>query len=234
MKKYKKFMDGAFAPYYSDEVFVENYGRVPKFRYDTFKYCWDWVKKKKFKTIVELGTSRSFVDGKYPGCNSDDTSFWEPDNPEVWDWSAGCFTRVFGELIQGTDIEMISIDMMPNHIARSKIMTEGLENLEHFVMTSEEFLQSGEGTIDFLYMDTGDVTPIEPTAQLHLRESKILVENNLISEDGLILIDDVRNPQSKKQDESDYGKAKYSIPYLQDNGFEIIMDEYQVLMKRVG
>ena len=174
MKKYKKFMDGAFAPYSSDEVFTENYGRVPKFRYDTFKYCWDWVKKKKLKTIVELGTSRSFVDGQFPGCNDDDSSYWQPDNPEVWDWSAGCFTRVFGELIQGTDIEMISIDLMPNHITRSKVMTEGLSNIEHFVMSSEEFLESGEGQIDFLYMDTGDVTPIEPTAPLHLRESKLL------------------------------------------------------------
>jgi len=233
MKQYKKFMDGAFAPYYSDEVFTENYGRIPKFRYDTFKYCWDWVKKKKFKTIVELGTSRSFVDGQFPGCNDDNPSFWQPDNPEVWDWSAGCFTRVFGELIQGTDIEMISIDLIPNHISRSKVMTEGLENIEHFVTSSEEFLESGEGQIDFLYMDTGDVTPIEPTAELHLRESKILVENDLISEDGIILIDDVRNPQSMKQNDDEYGKAKYSIPYLRDNGFEIIMDEYQVLMQKV-
>jgi len=233
MKQYKKYMDGAFAPHYSDEVFIENYGRIPKFRYDTFKSCWDLVKKNKFKIIVELGTSRSFVDGKYPGCNSDDSSFWEPENPEVWDWSAGCFTRVFGELIQETDIEMISVDLMPNHITRAKVMMEGLGNIEYFVMSSEEFLESGEGQIDFLYMDTGDVTPIEPTAQLHLRESKILVENDLISEDGIVLIDDVRNPQSMKQNDDEYGKAKYSIPYLQKNGFEIIMDEYQVLMQRV-
>ena len=84
-------------------------------------------KEKKFKTIVELGTSRSFVDGQFPGCNDDNPSYWQPDNPEVWDWSAGCFTRVFGELIQGTDIEMISIDLIPNHISRSKVMTQGLE-----------------------------------------------------------------------------------------------------------
>jgi len=111
-------------------------------------------------------------------------------------------------------------------------MTEDLENIEYFVMSSEEFLSNGDGQIDFLYMDTGDVTPIEPTAQLHLRESKILVEKNLISENGLILIDDVKNIQSKSQDPSDYGKAKYSIPYLQENGFEVIMDEYQVLLRR--
>lgn len=234
MKKYKELMDGAFAPYYTDEQFIESYGRIPKFRYDTFKYCWDWIQEKELKTIVELGTSRSFVDGKYEGCNSDDDRFWEPDNPEVWDWSAGCFTRVFGELIQGTDIDLITVDLMPNHISRSKTMTQDLENIEYFVMSSEDFLSSGDGKIDFLYMDTGDVTPIEPTAKLHLRESEILVENDLISDNGLILIDDVRNIQSKTQDPSDYGKAKYSIPYLQENGFEVIMDEYQVLLQRKG
>jgi len=227
-------MDGAFAPYYTDEQFIESYGRIPKFRYDTFKYCWDWIQEKELKTIVELGTSRSFVDGKYPGCNSDDVKFWEPDNPEIWDWSAGCFTRVFGELIQGTDIDLITVDLMSTHIARSRAMTQDLENIEYFSMSSEEFLTSGDGQIDFLYMDTGDVTPIEPTARLHLRESEILVENDLISDNGLILIDDVRNIQSKSQDPSDYGKAKYSIPYLQENGFEVIMDEYQVLLQRKG
>ena len=127
----------------------------------------------------------------------------------------------------------MSVDMMWNHIERSKLMTKGLKNIEHFVCSSEEFLDVGEGQIDLLYMDTGDVTPIEPTAELHLRESKILVEKNLIRIGGLILIDDVRNPQSMKQNDDEYGKAKYSIPYLLDNGFIIVMDEYQVILKRV-
>lgn len=230
MEKYKEYMDRAFAPYYTDDQFIDAYGRVPKFRYDTFKYCWDWIQEKELKTIVELGTSRSFVDGKYPGCNSDDVKFWESDNPKVWDWSAGCFTRVFGELIQGTDINLITVDLMSNHITRSKLMTKDLDNIEYFVMSSEDFLSSGDGKIDFLYMDTGDVTPIEPTAKLHLRESEILIENDLISDNGLILIDDVRNIQSKSQDPSEYGKAKYSIPYLKKNGFNVIIDEYQVLL----
>ena len=33
------------------------------------KYCWDQVEKYNFKTVVELGTTRSYVDGKFPGCN---------------------------------------------------------------------------------------------------------------------------------------------------------------------
>lgn len=225
-------MEECFFPYYSKEQFEECFERVPKFRYDTFNYCWDTVKKNNFKTIVELGTTRSFVDGKYEGCNSDDVKYWEPENPDKWDWSAGCFTRVFGELIQGTDIELITVDMSQYHIERSKTITSDMNNIEYFVMSSEEFLSSGEGKIDFLYMDTGDMTPIESTAQLHLRESKIIVEKDIISDGGILLIDDVRSPLPKmtSNETSDYGKAKYSIPYLQENGFEIVIDEYQVLM----
>jgi predicted O-methyltransferase YrrM len=190
--------------------------------------------KNDFKTIVELGTSRSFVDGKFPGCNEDNLKYWEPENPEKWDWSAGCFTRLIGEIIQDTDIDLITVDLDPRHIRRSKIMTEGLSNIEYYVMSSEQFLSEGEGQIDFLYMDTGDMTPIENTAQLHLRESKLIVEKNLISDGGLLLIDDVRStvPKIISNEESDYGKAKYSIPYLQKNGFELVMDEYQVVLRK--
>jgi len=234
LEKYKEYMDNAHWKYTTKEQFEQYYGRVPKFRYDTMKYCWDEVVKHGFTTIVELGTTRSFVDGKFPGCNSDDIKFWQPENPDVWDWAAGCFTRVIGELIQGTDIDFITVDLEPRHIRRSKVVTEGLDNIEHVVMSSEEFLEIGEGKIDFLYMDTGDMTPIEPTAELHLRESKIIVERDLISENGIILIDDVRNttPKVFADEESDYGKAKYSIPYLIENGFELIMDEYQVVLQK--
>ena len=63
-----------------------------------------------------------------------------------------------------------------------------------------------------MYLDTGDMTPIEETAQLHLREAKIVVNKNVLTDDGIILIDDVRSCVPKEAGEtSDYGKAKYSI-----------------------
>ena len=234
LERYKDYMDNAHWNYTTKEQFEKYYGRVPKFRYDTMRYCWDQVLKYDFKTVIELGTTRSFVDGKFPGCNENDTKYWEPENPDIWDWSAGCFTRVVGELIQGTDIEFISVDLNPYHIGRSKKITEGLDNIEHVVMSSEDFLASGEGKIDFLYMDTGDMTPIEPTAQLHLREAELIVKRDLMSDNCVILIDDVRNttPKVFADEESDYGKAKYSIPYLIDNGFELVMDEYQVVLQK--
>ena len=101
-------------------------------------------------------------------------------------------------------------------------------------MSSEDFLSSGEGQIDFLYMDTGDMHPIEPTAELHLREAQLIAGCDIMSKNGVILIDDVRNttPKIVDNEESDYGKAKYSIPFLLRNGFDLVMDEYQVVLQK--
>ena len=64
----------------------------------------------------------------------------------------------------------------------------------------------------------------EETAKLQLREAKLLVENQIIKNDGIILIDHVMNPANilKNNDNNKYGKSKYFIPYLLDNGYEII------------
>ena len=139
LETYKNYMDNAHWNYTTKEQFEQYYNRVPKFRYDTMKYCWDQVVKYNFKTIVELGTTRSFVDGKFPGCNEDDTAYWQPKVPAIWDWSAGCFTRVIGEMVQGTDIDFITVDLNPLHIERSKVVTKGLSNIEYHVMSSEDF-----------------------------------------------------------------------------------------------
>lgn len=233
--KYKNYMDMAFDKWieYPDE-WINYFGRKPQLRYYSLKYCWDYVLKYNLKNIVELGTSRSFVDGAYDGCNMDDIKFWEPNNPSIWDWSAGCFTKVIGECIQNTDIQLTTVDMSLSHIYRCKHMTHDLNNIEYAVSKSEDFLQNYNKKIDFLYLDTGDVTPIEFTANLHLREAKIIVEKDMMSNNGIILIDDVRNLAAKKQNinESDYGKAKYSIPYFIDNGWKIVIDEYQVVLIR--
>lgn len=50
--KYKKYMDEAHTPYCTDEQFIEYFGRVPKFRYDTLRYCWDYFLENNFKLVV--------------------------------------------------------------------------------------------------------------------------------------------------------------------------------------
>lgn len=228
----KNFLDKAIDYYYSKEEQEKYFLEKPKSRYYTFKYCFDNINNKVNPIIVELGTSRSFVDGRFEGCNSNDSKFWEPNNPEKWDWSAGIFTKVFSNLFPNSIF--YTVDLIKSHIDRCKIMNSDSKNIIYSVSSSEDFLNNFSGKIDLLYLDTGDMTPIEYTAQLHLREAKIIVEKDIINKGGIILIDDVKSIVPKKHGESsDLGKAKYSIPYFLENGYEIIMSEYQYILKKI-
>ena len=65
------------------------------------------------------------------------------------------------------------------------------------------------------------MTPVEDTALLQLIEANQIVERDLLNKNGLLIIDDVRNPTPKLAGETNnFGKAKYSIPYLLENDFE--------------
>ena len=234
---YLNYLNKALRYYYDDEIFIKFFNRIPKSRDITFKYCVDYINNlnKIEKKILELGTSRSFTDGRFEGCNNSDIRYWEPNSPQKWDWSAGFFTRFFAELTDN-NTTIITVDLISSHISRCKTMTEEFKDkITYIVNSSEEYLYTlREKSIDLLYLDTGDMTPIEFTAQLHLREAKIIVEKNILSDNGLILIDDVRSCVPKEAGESsDYGKAKYSIPYFLKNGYQIILDEYQVILKRI-
>lgn len=151
-----------------------------------------------------------------------------------WDWSAGLFTYVFGKHIHNTSKKLVTVDLAKSHLERCKRMTEPFKNnIEYVHMSSEEYLKKIPFKIDLLYLDTGDMTPIEDTAQLQLREAQIIVARDLMKPGGLILIDDVRNICPKMHGEkSDLGKAKYSIAYLVKNGFDVLIDEYQVLLRK--
>ena len=195
---HKDYLEKAIDYYFAEDEQVKYFGTQPKSRYHSFKYCYDYLNKlnKDNLTIVELGTSRSFVCGRFEGCNSDDVKYWEPNNPEKWDWSAGSFTKVFSNLYSESDFH--TCDLMKSHINRCKIMNEDRNNITYHVSSSEDFLEKFDKKIDLLYLDTGDMTPIEDTAQLHLREAKIIVEKNIVSDNGIILIDDVKSVVPKK------------------------------------
>lgn len=205
---------------------------LPKSRFYTFAKAFEHFEKNNGKIVVELGTTHSFVDGQFPGCDSNDVKYWRPNNPEFWDWGAGCFTLMACECLAHLNPEIHTIDLYSSAIQRCKVMTRSYQGIiTHHVTSSEAFLENFPHKIDLLYLDTGYMNPIEPTAQLQLREVKIIVERDLLSENGLLLIDDVRN-QSAIGDISGLGKSKYSIPYLLKNGFEFVEDEYQVIMRK--
>ncbi len=193
-----------------------------KGRYHTFKYIHDALTNIEKPIIAELGTSRSFVDGKYEGCMSKDLKYWEPNNPEKWDWGAGIFTVVMSKTLKNAELH--SVDCSQDNLYKSKRMCP---NTHHHLSTSESFLEKTVLKYDLIYIDTGNID--EETAKLQLAEAKIIVKRNLIKPGGYILIDDVRNAAFPLG-----GKAKYSIEFLKKNGFTIIMDEYQVLLKNTN
>lgn len=232
LEPYKTFLDNGT---YEGQDW-SSFETLPKSRYDTLKACFEHFEECQGKVIVELGTSRSFTHGGHIGCNSDNAEYWTPDDPKNWDWGAGFFTRMAALCTSHLKPDMHTIDISSSHIERCKIMTSEFRDfISYHVISSVDYLKSchfPEG-IDLLYLDTGDMTPIEPTALLQLEEARVIVERNLISKNGWILIDDVRNQTPKKFGEaSDLGKSKYALPYLLDNGFKIVMDEYQFILER--
>jgi hypothetical protein len=233
IEKYKDFLNNAMGYYYDKLTFLKFFQKEPKSRYHSFKYAIEYIKTNKLMNVLELGTSRSYVDGRFKGCNESDDKYWEPSNPEKWDWSAGLFTKIFSEEFNGK-INIDTLDSNKEHLRRCKVMLgDNAKNVNFIKSTSEDYLKTTDKKYDVIYLDTGDMTPVEDTALLQLIESNQIVERELLNKNGLLIIDDVRNPTPKIAGETNnLGKAKYSIPYLLEHNFEIIMNEYQVILKK--
>ena len=114
-------------------------------------------------------------------------------------------------------------------------MTDSLGiKCNHVVSDSVSFLLNTDKKFDLIYLDTGDMWPIKGTCDLQLNEAKAIVNRDLLKEDGIILIDDVLNgtPREMGDLRNTLGKSETSIPYLLDNGFEIVYDGYQYILKK--
>ena len=200
-----------------------------KSRYQSFKKCLEFLKTIQTPEVLELGTSRSFVGGAFIGCNSDDPKYWDPNDFTKWDFGAGAFTLIFGQ----TNCNLTTIDLMEDHIKRCKIMTNSLNiKCNHVVSDSVKFLTNTTGKYDLIYMDTGDMFPIEPSENLQLEEARIIVERKLLNPNGWILIDDVLNntPRSLGVLDNKYGKSTKSLPYLLSNNFKLLFEGHQYIL----
>ena len=242
--KYERYL--TLGTFQGNDYSSKGAGRFPLYplsRFHTLSYAFADFENRQGKVIVEVGTSRSFQHGSGPGCNRDEKHFWHPQNPEDWDWGAGHFTALacnsLRPLLQKKGGKMYTVDLAGSHIERCKTMTtECSAFLKYQVASSLDFFKSYDvgknGQIDLLYLDTGDMTPVEVTATLHLEEVRLVVERQLVVPSGLILIDDVRNLTPKQFGEAPgdtYGKAKYSIDYLLLHGFSMVKSEYQVILR---
>ena len=185
-------------------------------RAPTIKTCYQILRNIENPRILELGTTRSFRNG------SIDTENYSP-NPGDWDWGAGCFTVVMALLLPGC--KLTSVDPLASAIGVSRQMTEPLGvKVDYRLADSTTFLESTHERYDLIYMDHAEAGDSDACAILHKNDAGIILSRNLLLNDGLILIDDVRER---------FGKGMYSIPFLKQFGFSEISNTcYQTLLRR--
>lgn len=222
---------------------LDRYAELLGKRHPSVALAFERIADKKSPVIVELGSSRSYVSGGNEGCMDDDPKYWDPDRPERWDWGAGIFSRVCAEIIAGSGASLHSVDPSGRAMRIARTITTGIDaNISFHQTTSTEFLGSLNEPVDLLYMDHHETC--EEGAVLHRSDSELIVEEGILAPDGVILIDDVHvhGPARERatgllrkiagKGELHYGKGKYSIPYLREQGFRVLFEGYQVVMGR--
>lgn len=156
LNKYQHFLDQG--TYYLINGYASP--RAIESRCYTFKKAFEYFKLCNGKVIVELGTCRSFTRGGIPGCNLDNARYWQPDNPETWDWSSGLFTRMAAECLASCQPYIHTVDNNPAHIARCKIITQDFKHLMRYHVCSSEAFLRGCNEIRrcfcFICIDIGD------------------------------------------------------------------------------
>tara|TARA_R110000796_G_scaffold228389_1_gene345507 strand:- start:133 stop:723 length:591 start_codon:yes stop_codon:yes gene_type:complete len=185
-------------------------------RRNTFKKTFELLKDRPEICIVELGTSRSF---KSWGISSN-IEDWHPNNPEMWAWSDGCFTKLFADNLKDKKLTIWTIDPCSQAIKVVKTMVGANQDVQILQTTSTDFLREFDGKIDLLYMD--HLESGETACKVHLQDSEIIIQRELMKDDGIILIDDCPK--------GGVGKGKLSIPYLLQNGYKTILHEYQMIL----
>jgi hypothetical protein len=209
----------------SDKNGIERYEEYLGPRYQTFLDAFNAFIAIGGRTIVELGTTRSFVSGGHPGCMVNDAKYWKPAEPRLWDWGAGMFTRMCPIHLKGYRPQIHSVDISAEAIEISRVITADVADLiTYHHSTSEEFLNAFPEPIDLLYMDAGETG--QGAEQLHFREASIVLGRQLLSPRGIVLIDDVNIPGQSTS------KGCLSIPLFLQHGFRIRSMGYQVVLQR--
>jgi len=159
-------------------------------------------------TIVESGCIRT---------NSDTGKFGDGWSTYNWEYFA-----------KKTNSNVYVVDINESHIITSKEIVPESIYVTHKLQDSVEYLKTFEHDIDLLFLDSydycGDEENIKKCHNHSLNELKAAW--NKLKPKCYVLFDDVFNSEWD-------GKGKLSIPYLLENGFEIVYHiDCQVLLKR--
>ena len=186
--------------------FVESYNKKQNIRFNMFKKTLEIAVKRKFKTIVETGTSR----GKKKFL------FFTKYN-----WKDGMSTLMFSEFAHFINGELHSCDISEENINNAKGFTKKYNaNVNFYTKDSVIFLQEFHKKIDLLYLDSFDGHNIELASKHQLNEAKAAIGK--LKDNSLILLDDKG------------AKTLYSKDYFIKKDFKILAEtESQLLLSKI-
>jgi predicted O-methyltransferase YrrM len=175
-------------------------------RRDTFLKVLELLASIKAKIIIETGTSREGLEGAK---------------------SQGAASIVFGKWAQQNNAIMHSVDISDEsvRVAQIEVNKQNLQDtVKLHLSDSLAFLEKFIEPVDFLYLDSydysDDIKVQKKSQEHHLKEFKSI--ESRLHMNSVVLIDDCGLPGG--------GKGKAVIAYMQSQGWEILMEEYQVLL----
>ena len=137
----------------------------------------------------------------------------------------GHSTYKFGEYCSKLGGKVHTVDILPEAIEYSiKATWEYQPWIKYYIQYSEVFLNNFTEKIDLLYLDGYDSTPKNEHKASEKQLNEIKAALPKLKHKCIVLLDDADLPEG--------GKAKFSSKFLIDNGFELIIDNYQQLYAR--
>jgi len=173
----------------------------------TFAKTLELVSDRNAKTIIETGTSRKGLTNTK---------------------GDGAGTFVFGKWAKENNAKLFSVDIDKDAVQECKVEVEN-QNLQDTVTVllddSLNFLTNYKDQVDFLYLDSYDYSRTDTAIQIasqehHLKEFKAI--ESRLHKNTIVLIDDCGLPGG--------GKGKTVVPYMEQKGWKVLIDAYQILL----
>jgi hypothetical protein len=185
--------------------FLDKYKKTKNIRFNSFEETLNISLKRKFKTIVETGTSR----GK--------TKFFFI---KRYNWKDGMSTPMFAEYAKFVNGKLHTCDISSKNIKNAKKFTKNFSAyIEFYIQDSLTFLAGFNEPIDLLYLDSLDGHDPIAASNHQLKEAQIAIEK--LHDKSLILLDDKGS------------KTNLSINFFIKNNFKIIYEtNHQILLSK--
>lgn len=179
-------------------------GRVPNTdrRYATIKLAMDIMVSKGHKTLVETGTARrGDKDCAGDGCSTVIWAYWAEQNEGMRLWSVDHSPRAVQQAMQAVRFSDLTTIV---------------------VADSVQFLREFSSQIDFLFLDSGDYDPNQPSVSQELALREIIAAFPKLTNESMLMVNGCGH--------EDGGKCTLVEIFMKEMGWRTLVRSHQLLM----